>query len=297
MGDAHAITSFERSVRDLSERIRLVNAIALARAGRFGDAESILGTLVAEGRSRTALDLLARIRAQQGRLSEADSLWGRLLEAWPDDEGARCAREKIRRVLGRRALAVSTWAPLAVVATASLLAVFWWAQARRSTDHPHVVTVGASEAIASVPPAMPNLAAIVGVTVDASGSETLVSFDQGLFSRGDRLTTQARTTLAALAGALATTPVPFTMTIVGVTNDLSLLPNAPWPDNHALAEARARAAASFLRSQGVPDHSILATAGTSESAPFPNDGPVNRARNRTIMARVRFGGDPEANRP
>ena len=57
----------------LLARLVLAQATDLARAGRMAEAEQVLGA--GDTVSPAGLDLLARIRIQQGRLLEAQTLW------------------------------------------------------------------------------------------------------------------------------------------------------------------------------------------------------------------------------
>jgi len=86
---------------NLAVQIVASRATELARAGRYDDAEALLKDLVPVGLPTTALDLLARIRAQQGRLAEAKALWVQLSQLDPCDQAAQAALGRIARIEGR----------------------------------------------------------------------------------------------------------------------------------------------------------------------------------------------------
>src|SRR5438105_13854934 len=68
---------WEETSLALTVQVSLARATDLARAGKYDEAETVLAGAVGESGSHpAALDLLARIRAQQGRLIEAQALWG-----------------------------------------------------------------------------------------------------------------------------------------------------------------------------------------------------------------------------
>jgi tetratricopeptide (TPR) repeat protein len=75
-------------------QILLERARTLARRGKLQKAEEILAPLTNEGEEQVslgALDLLAKIYAQQGRFEEAKALWIRALQIDPSNENFRRA--------------------------------------------------------------------------------------------------------------------------------------------------------------------------------------------------------------
>ena len=101
-------------VAGLLQQVALAEATRLARAGNYSAAEELLADLVAANPPNlAALDLLARVRAQQGALLEAETLWRKLLQLDPHHPGASAGVQGLRR----RARA-STWrAPLLTLVT------------------------------------------------------------------------------------------------------------------------------------------------------------------------------------
>ncbi|MBN2547790.1 MAG: hypothetical protein JXB15_01430 [Anaerolineales bacterium] len=67
----------------LIEQATLARAHHLARSGQYQQAEGLLETLPDIESRPAALDLLARMRAQQGRLAEAEALWSKALALEP----------------------------------------------------------------------------------------------------------------------------------------------------------------------------------------------------------------------
>jgi nucleoid-associated protein YgaU len=79
----------------------VARAAQLARRGRYPEAEQVLlGSTAGRDASPAALDLLARIRAQQGRFADAERLWSRATELDPANQtyaaGLRLAAGKRR---------------------------------------------------------------------------------------------------------------------------------------------------------------------------------------------------------
>jgi len=72
------MTRIMGSIQALQYQTMLTKAAQLARAGHYSSAEQLLASLPVEFRSNTeVLDLLARISAQQGLLTEAHGFWSR----------------------------------------------------------------------------------------------------------------------------------------------------------------------------------------------------------------------------
>jgi tetratricopeptide (TPR) repeat protein len=73
----------DRDSASFLQQLFVSRASDLARLGAYDAAEQLIGQLIARDPSADALDLLARIRAQQGRLDEAKLLWTRAMRIAP----------------------------------------------------------------------------------------------------------------------------------------------------------------------------------------------------------------------
>ena len=80
---------FDEQARTLLDKIRLSEAVELARSGSYSAAERLIAALPASDASiaTEALDLQARICVQQGRVGEAADCWPR--ERRSGQRGAR----------------------------------------------------------------------------------------------------------------------------------------------------------------------------------------------------------------
>lgn len=104
-----------------SSKTALLCAYTLAKAGRFADAEELILSEPEVSRTAEAMDLLARIRAEQGNLPEARRLWQDIRIARPDYLPAKAALADLGKppLRHRRFL---TWGG-GILATAALVAV------------------------------------------------------------------------------------------------------------------------------------------------------------------------------
>lgn len=81
----------------LLRQVTLSQAACLAREGSYAAAEELLsGLLAAEAPDVATLDLFARVRAQQGALLDAASLWRKAQQLDPHHPGATAGLERLR---------------------------------------------------------------------------------------------------------------------------------------------------------------------------------------------------------
>lgn len=96
-------TTLSQSLSELLGQVALSQAADLARAGNYLQAEALLADLLHEPEPPVAaIDLLARIRAQQGRLGEAEVLWRQALARDPGNETIHRALARVARLQQRR---------------------------------------------------------------------------------------------------------------------------------------------------------------------------------------------------
>lgn len=116
--------SDEQPLVALTQELALAQASALAYAGRYAEAEQRLRPLLDDHTLPVAaLDLLARIQAQQGRLQEAEAYWR---QAQQSDTQNTTYAAGLRRVayLRQRAVRWLYLAPLMLTAVGAFLFIF-----------------------------------------------------------------------------------------------------------------------------------------------------------------------------
>jgi flagellar motor protein MotB len=273
-------------VTGLLAQAAMSQAAELARKGHYDDAEQALG--VNSGiASPQALDLLARIRAQQGRLAEAQSLWSEAVRLDPNNESYRTALRRLARMNQHSYLGgVSRWvagAALAVLALAafSWMAQSWWQQERRTLVSEIRAAVQQARAVKA-----PELSfQLQGVRERIEGGDMVLRFDSGLFKSADILTPQAMTLLAGVDRQLQSVAGTSAICIIGYSDDLPVKHQVHFRDNRFLALARAHTVAQFLASSaGIPERRFTLQSG--DGSIYPNDTPKDRARNRSVEIRI-----------
>jgi type VI secretion system protein ImpK len=248
----------------------LARAGALAREGRYADAEDLIRSAGPYSESGEALNLLAKIFAQQGRWQEAAECWTRVLGMTPGHQGAAAGLRRLHSLQARAGRRGAVLLPALGWAVAVLLAV----ALARAIAGP--MTNSATDPGDVLPrPAAPNPAAdadppldvrlpVAGVSVTSSGDRTVVSFEGALFDRGTRLTAGARDRLLELGRQLEPYATSVTLSIVGLTDDLPVGAGNRFRDNATLGMARAAVVFDTLREGGsLPSQIFSLEAGTA----------------------------------
>jgi flagellar motor protein MotB len=125
------------------------------------------------------------------------------------------------------------------------------------------------------------------VSLKPEGTESVVTFDVGLFSHGTNLNADAKSTLTALGRQLESHVGRINVSVVGHTDDVPLLLGQTYRDNVALGLARAMAVVNHLRATTNLPSNLFSISSFGESLPpYPNDTPDNRLRNRTVVIRI-----------
>ena len=128
---------------------------------------------------------------------------------------------------------------------------------------------------------------IPGISVTRQNEATsILHFNESIFSSLDTLSPEGRQLLDALARQLPRNLDGWEMIIHGHTDNIPMRSTTRFADNTALALARAETVAQhFVRRASFPERGIKPQAGTT--APFPNDTPENRKRNRTVTIELK----------
>jgi flagellar motor protein MotB len=285
----------------LLRQLTIARATELARIGRYSEAEGVLAAVDREIESSPdMLDLLARMRAQQGRLAEAEKLWTRANQLEPSNSAFHDALRRIastQRRSVRRQLAL----PLVVIlglAVVLLVMTRWLDRnggqkqptgaANTSANPSPVETPRAPQTSDSPSVPVPQIS-VAGVKTESENEPNAlrVTFDDGLFARGAVLTPTARQRLKELGLQLKDYADTGSITIIGITDDSSVPLDSRYKDNATLGMERARAVYDYLRTTaGLGAYMFTISSHGAQDPPYPNDTLANRTRNRTVMLRI-----------
>ncbi|MFV2177180.1 hypothetical protein ACFHW2_23920 [Actinomadura sp. LOL_016] len=279
----------------------LAQARALARAGRYAEAE----TLLDGEHGADVLDLRARMHAQQGRLDAADRCWAEAADLAPGDADAARGRARIadlraktsatgpgRALTGR--LLLRAGGVLAAV-LALLLLVVLWADDDAPTALPTVPTPAPS---APSPPAASTdpLAGldldVPGVRAERRAGEIAVTFERGLFDDGATLTRDGRAALAALGERLRPHAGRLAVAVIGHTDRTAVRPGGEYASNVEIGMTRAAVAREALRSSArIPTARFTLSTLAGMLPPHGGDAAPGDPRNRTVSLRLSAAGE------
>lgn len=277
-------------------QLLLARATALARGGHYQAAEELLSAGAGE-LGAAALDLLARMRAQQGRYGEAEELWQQAAQLEPGNPAYAAALRLLRGMAGRPVWlhGVATLLLGGVLLLAVLLVLIAVFSGRGpATDTQTRGRVGAlvEEATAKTAAGPPTVVVEdPSVEVRKEGAELVVTFRSGLFSRGARLTPEGREALARVARQLEPHGSRLLIRVVGHTDNTLPPTGYRYRDNAGLGFERARVAAERLRASAkLPSEAIALASQGEEAPPFSNETREGRTRNRTVVLRLGWRG-------
>jgi type VI secretion system protein ImpK len=284
-------TNISSSVSHLIFQVLLSKATELARAGYYTEAESSLSEMIQGKIQKPAfLDLLARIRAQQGKLLDAKSLWTQASRLDPTNEAYKAGLERIERVQSRPLWVawLRTNFPL-FIRLAVVIGIFFAGFFMRGNIlNFNQSSKGEVAKIAVKRDVPPDLKVTVpGISVVTEMNEIKVRFDSGLFDGGVDITSENKKLLTTFGKQLESHADHILLKVVGHTDNIPIVTGSKYKDNLALGMARAVAVAEHLRTTAKLKSDIFLIGNLGESmAPYPNDTPENRARNRTVTIKI-----------
>ncbi|MFC0037400.1 OmpA family protein [Actinomadura rayongensis] len=284
MNELHA------TARLAAREVALAQATRLARAGRLAEARDLLEQAFPDGeRTAPVLDLLARVRAQQGDLDAADRHWAEAERLAPGDPDVIAARARVAALRGRRVTRFGWPAAAGIALVLALVAGGGAFAVTRASDSDPVAVAPAA------PPPPPSLASgspldaldlrVPGVRVVRQAGELSVTFRRGLFDKGATLSPRGRAVLAALGRRLRPEADRLRVSIIGHTDGAG----GDYTANAELGSVRAAVVREALRaSAGIPTSRFAVSSLGGELRPFK--GAAGDARNRTVTLRISATG-------
>lgn len=269
--EAAVLPDLNASGAALLRRFVAARAAALARAGHYEDAAELLPADAS--RSASELDLLARIRIQQGRLAEAEALWTRARQLAPDDERiARALRRLHARSHGRVMIRAIFTVAVVVVAFALGMTLRTSPAASPPLQKPEP------------PRSEPGISLTVpGLRTHRNGSVLTAEFERPPFTDGADLTPEAKASLALAADQLRRI-ADVHVVACGQADRVPVSRGSRYRDNEDLALARASAAVRHLVASGLPA-SLCSIRGAVDSSASAAHVPDKRTAVLYVMKR------------
>ncbi len=261
-------------------------AVELAGKGKYREAEGTLNSVVdLSGQNCLTLDLLARIKAQEGRFLEAERLWRQALDLEPGNETAIAALRRIS-MLSRTAWA--RFAPLIAMAFVISLAIAGTGIGVMTyTKKPSTPTSVPATAATHKTDRLNLGVDMHGILVKLEGDRTLLIFESGLFNRNTRLTPEAKSLLTQLAGRLEQYTGRISIRVTGFSDSTPMPAKSRYVDNAALGMARALRVVEYMRNTSrLPAEMFSLESQAETAAPYANGSRESRLRNRTVVMTV-----------
>lgn len=280
------------SAISLLSKALLPKAAELARAGKYLEAECLLEHLIQEGNELPAIfDLMARIRAQQGRLLEAQSYWADAIQLSNSKDIYRAAIKRIEHLQTRplwigkiRQLILGLVILLCLILITGVTIPL--VRKIRIPDHPEIGSIKETAVTPVKTPPQININ-IQGVMVKSKDDYLEITFNNGLFSRKTELNQEAKAILDLLAEELRPYEGKIQVNVEGHTDNLPILNGWIFRDNVSLGMQRAVTVIEYLRLKGqLPAKMFKASSVGELHSLYPNDTPDNRMRNRTVVIRI-----------
>jgi type VI secretion system protein ImpK len=288
---------------DLRQQVAVTRATELARSGDLDSAAALLTDLS----EPAALDLLARIRAQQKRWSEADALWAQVQKTAPDDAAAAAGRKTVAAIRKHRRAARPMLPIVGAVVLVGAVVAGGLVAVGRGTDAPAAEPVvqptasatptmdtGAEQraaelarrlaemeaqrrasaaALAAELATLQRQAAGPGVQAQRGTSVVRVVFLDGVFTAGTDLSPAGQAALDALGKRL-----PGMKASITVTGFSVVVPGGSSSGGSRTALLRARVATQQLSTaSGLPLTAFTMQSGDQAHPPYRTD-----AKNRTV---------------
>jgi type VI secretion system protein ImpK len=287
---------------DLRQQVAVTRATELARSGDLDSAAALLTDLS----EPAALDLLARIRAQQKRWAEADALWAQVQKTAPDDAAAAAGRKTVAAIRKHRRAARPVLPIVGAVVLVGAVVAGGLFAVGRGTDAPAAEPVvqptsatptvdnGAEQraaelarrlaemeaqrrasaaALAAELATLQQQAAAPGVQAQRGTSVVRVVFLDGVFTAGTDLSPSGQAALDALGKRL-----PGMKASITVTGFSVVVPGGSSSGGSRTALLRARVATQQLSTaSGLPLTAFTMQSGDQAHPPYRTD-----AKNRTV---------------
>jgi flagellar motor protein MotB len=255
-----------------TRQLALAQARALARHGRYAEAEELLDEAWQDAEPGVAvLDLRARIHAQQGRLEQADECWARAQRLAPDDPEIADGRRRIARSRGTRRSSVRVVPAVAAAVALALLVDLRLEPARPAAPPPPTAAAALPSTGGDVMATM-NLQ-VPGVRLSRLPGELSISFEEGLFADGAALSPHGRALLETLGRRLRPYASRVEVVVIGHTDDLAVPPGGDYANNVELGGVRAAVVREVLHdAAGIPTARFSVSSMGGTMRPSRGDG-------------------------
>ncbi|NQT77648.1 MAG: hypothetical protein HQ565_08035 [Bacteroidetes bacterium] len=277
-----------------------------ASKGQYSLASNYLSRLMESGEESTRIfELQAKIAAQQGRFREAEFLWKKCLTAEPENAFYLSALNRLTKL--QRSQAIRYSLVLKFVKFLAILFFFFFLfylviYDRTERRDQIALIVNKHDAISLKIDSLVNsketknellvdirnkINTISDISIHENDMKLILTFNEGLFSRGIDVKSNQIETIHQLSNILTPFAGKIIVEIIGSSDDIPITNNKQFSNNEELNLSRARAVYDLIyEGSRIPREDLMIGSLSELNSFYPNDGPKNRLRNRTVIIKI-----------
>ncbi|MDP2209425.1 MAG: tetratricopeptide repeat protein [Bacteroidota bacterium] len=287
--------NIQTDILPILQQVAYSHATSLARSGKYFEAEILLKQVYSETETPSLLDFLARIYAQQGRFIEAERLWTKALILEPSNTRYIAALDQIAKKLSHPFWFSPILTLLLAIVAVFTVVILTFKFTEYLTDFRSLMIQTMHDIVSNNTVEQKNTSLqssrisinISGIRCAHEGNQTVITFEEGLFTHGVKLKAQAFPILTSIGKLLDSHNGKLFLDITGFTDTIPVKPHSKYLDNTILGLQRAVAVVEQLRAVIHRPSSMFSVRSSGDiNPPFPNDSPQNRSRNKTVVIRI-----------
>ncbi len=280
-----------------------------ASKGKYNLASDYLSELLKiKGDSNLVFDLQAKIAAQQGRFKEAEFLWQKCLNVQADNPHYLAALHRISKLRNYYTNRLNFLFKLSQILLILLFlsSIVYLLISDKNFDKESQNELALiiknqnliANKIDSIISSKDNLSlelfqlsnqlrAIRGIVVHENEMKLTLNFNEGLFTRGINIKPFQVETLNQLSKVLSPFTGKITVKIIGSSDDIPITNDKHFQNNEELSLSRAKVVYDIIYEESKIPRENLSIGSMSElNSIYPNDGPENRLKNRTVIISI-----------
>jgi len=280
-----------------------------ASKGKYNLANNYLSELLlSNGESILIFELQAKMAAQQGKFKEAEFLWKKCLKIEPDNPKYLAAISRLNKLQGLKVNRFALLFKLSYILLFVLLLfmiVYLFSNYKQNKlesennfaqlVNMHEVMANRMDSIMSQKQVMheviskisSKVKSIEEIDVLENDAELIITFNEGLFSKGINVKSLQLETLQKFSKVLSPFAGKITLSIIGSSDDIPITNNERFQNNEELSLFRAKAVFDVINENSkIPVEDLMIGSLSESNALLPNDSPENRLRNRTVIINI-----------
>lgn len=279
-----------------------------AYKGDYSLASNYISELIrTNGEIPILLDLLAKINVQQGDFKQAESLWEKCIRTEPLNKKYIEALSRLHKLqksqIVQHLTLIKIIGAIAGIMLLLLMFVIVLYSSAENNSKLELLQKQQSEFLKEMDKSnitneilledtflseiANKVEKIDGISILEKKKELVITFDDGLFSKGIKFKVIQKATIQQLIKILKTYSDNTLITILGCSDNIPITVNKQFSSNHDLDLARANFIYNiFYQSSRMLSTNLTIGSFGDNNTPFPNDSWENRMKNRTVVIKI-----------